>query len=163
MFRKPHLPAALGVIFAVAMAACESQPVPSGPGTASLRLDATRGACNSFGGCAYVVRLNGPGGQSEADFELTPEGPDLVLRPGFPLALAEGDYAIAFELRFMSDAISDNGPRDFGIGATCGSAFKVGPGRSVIRVRVDFGADSCAVSVASEQLDTSIHPGTGIT
>ena len=50
----------------------------------------------------------------------------------------------------MSDAIFNEGPRDFGIGATCAEAFNVGAGRSVVSVRVTFGSDNCSVSVASQ-------------
>ena len=55
----------------------------------------------------------------------------------------------------MSDAISNDAPRDFGIGATCETWFTVGPGRAVILVRVTFGADSCSVSMAPDDAAAS--------
>ena len=133
---------------AVVVAACGAEPTPSGPGAASLDVAGRRGDCHSIGGCAFVARLDGPHGQSEAAFESVRGRSDLALGPGFPPVLPDGDYRLTFELRLMSDAIFNVGPRDFYTNATCTAAFTVGPGRSVVNVRVTFGADSCSISLA---------------
>lgn len=145
--RRLDRPLVLGAVLAAAIAACSTTPTSSGPGTASLDIAGRRGACHSIGGCAYVVRLAGPDGQSEAGFEPAPVGPDLVLGEGLPPVVTDGDYRLTFELRFMSDVIANDAPRAFGVGATCETSFTVGPGRAAILVRVTFGVGSCSVSM----------------
>ncbi|HJP88389.1 MAG TPA: hypothetical protein VJ850_05080 [Candidatus Limnocylindrales bacterium] len=139
------------VLLAVLLAACGS-PSPSGPGTATLEIGGQRGDCHSFGGCAYVARLEGPTGTSEAEFTLVGAGSLLALGDGLPPVLPNGAYRLTFELRLMSDAIVNDGPQDYGVGATCAAAFDVRSGRSTIHAHVSFGSESCSIDIGSEDL-----------
>jgi len=134
------------VAVAALIAACSTQPTPTGPGTATFDISGSRGDCDSFGGCAYVVILQTDDAvqalDDKHDGELLPfpdwHGTQLRLGHGLPAEIADGGYTLTFEERLMSDAMSNIGPPEYGPGATCSTPFRVGPGKSVVIAKVAF-------------------------
>ena len=155
-----RLPALLATAL---LAACSTQPPPTGPGTATFDISGSKGECFSFGGCTWVVILR-TDDQVQAlddrhDADLVPfpdfRGTQLLLGHGLPQEVADGGYTLTFEERLMSDAISNIGPRDYGIGSTCSTQFTVGAGRSVVIARVAFSGGAhehppCTISLRVE-------------
>jgi hypothetical protein len=147
------------LLIAVAAAPCVGSSSPPGsaaPGTATLDIQARWTSCSSIGGCDFVARLATPAELAvpdqawEAQFVANAHTPDLALTDGLPPVLGAGTYRFTFFARLMSDAISNGVPTSFGQGS-CTAVFAVGPGRSVIAVRVEFASDRCTVSLTKQE------------
>jgi hypothetical protein len=145
----------------VLLGGCSMRPPPSGPGTATFDVTGSRGECHSFGGCSYVAILRTDDevqaldDTHEAELRAFPDprGSRLQLWPGLPEQIEDGGYTLTFEERLMSDAISNVGPREYGLGATCSRPFTIGPGTSVVMVHVAFPEPTserriCSISLA---------------
>lgn len=138
------LPALLAT--AALIAACSTQPPPTGPGTATFDISGSKGDCFSFGGCAWWVILRTDDEpqalDDEHDADLVPfpdaRGTQLLLGHGLPREIEDGGYVLTFEERLISDSQGDQGPLEYGVGSTCSTPFTVGSGRSVVVARVAF-------------------------
>jgi hypothetical protein len=132
---------------AVSVSEAPNLTVEARPDRATLAIDGTHAGCNSLGGCAYLVRLAGPAGQSEATFIWAMQGDRLTPAAGLPYYLEPGDHVLAFESRLMSDVIVPGQDRAFSVDAACRTAFAVDGAAEVIVVHVAFRAGECLTSL----------------
>jgi len=134
------------VAAALVMIGCSTQPPPTGPGTATFDISGSKGECFSFGGCSWVVILRTDDVpqalNDEHDAELLSfpdfQGTQLLLGRGLPHEIEDGDYTLSFEERLISDSQGNQGPLAYAVGSTCSTGFNIGPGKSVVIVRVAF-------------------------
>jgi hypothetical protein len=124
-------------------------PTPTPVPTAELLVAGTvRQDCGSWGGCAYFIAIEGPGGSWRAEFGYDGEGEELAGAEGLPRTVPPGTYTLTLSSFHVSDHIV-NGVRELeSADATCSTTLNV-RGDQPILIQGTFDKGSCEVRVTA--------------